>query len=239
MQSSDFTTLKMNEDAILNIIEHNGLVLKTGRNLNTFRDLVEAQPERHAVAMFHATCSDECVEDVFWLTGFNNQGELVHTQAIKLFDISKMLLKVFLHHQVWNIFPPGYSPDYTERAFYLSDEAQKMQGRVVYHGEIWLKDPYRGGELSLLLSRLMLIWCVTLWRPDYILGFQLPLTALKGLGARASYMRMEQRSLVMSNPRTNAYFEAWLVWMSLSEAVFNLKLPAKSIEALFKPDELK
>ncbi len=239
MQSSDFTELKFNSDSIIRIIEKLGLTLKSGRNLQEFKSIVDGQPARHPIAsMFHQTCESDQVDDVLWLAGFSKSGELVHTQAIKLFDIGQLSLEAFLHNQVWNIFPPGYSPDYTKRKFHLSDDAKKMRGKIVYHGEIWLKDQYRGGALSVLLSRLMLIWSVILWRPDYILGFQLPITSMKGLAVRESYMRMEQRSLVMFNEQTEAFFEAWLVWMNQSEAVFNLKLPAEFIAELFEPERV-
>jgi len=229
--------LEANEVTILSMLEKYGISLEIGSSLEAFSQKIANQPERHQSSpMFKDGCDEAYVENLCWFAGFDTSGELVHTQAIKLFDVGKIPFEAFLHSQIWNIFPYGYNPDYKVKNFYLSDEARSISGKITYHGELWLKETLRGGCLAVLLARLMLIKTLLKWSPDYFVGFQRPMSALRGLGAKESYARLEQRTLIMRNDLTDDLFEGWLVWMSRAEAAFNLGLPVAMLEELFEPD---
>lgn len=234
------TTIIENIASCRQIIRNLGYTIEIGHDLNDFRNVVASQPLRHKLApAFNPEYSCLAHRSVLWMCCYRNESELVSTQAIKLIDLGAQNLRQYLKHRMWEIHPYGYDPDVIDIYSSLSEEAGKISGLVTYHGELWLKggpDGVRGGSFSTLVTRLMLLESLMRWSPGFLIGFQSPLTACKGLSVRESYMRMEQRSVIWQKSDAIDFLEGWLVWMTAKEATFNLRIPASQFVEMLEPD---
>lgn len=216
-----------------------GIKLSYGNNFSWFRNIPEIQPLRHPVnPAFDPNCCDIHGENGFWMVGYDASGEIVHTQAIKRVNMGCDTLEQHLDKQMWDFRTAGFDFDREKSHFFLTDGAKAISGTVTYHGELWLKggaEGFRGGSLTVLLSRLILLECYLRYEPDYMIGFQSPRSFFRGLGLRLGYLRSEQRSLMwVHKDPLKKIEEDYFVWMSRAEAEFNLRLPPSFYYEMFE-----
>jgi len=215
-----------------------GVELRAGSDFQEFHDILDGVPDRHEInPAFNPKFSNLDEENAVWLIGHNKDGDVVHTQAMKLLNLENQTLSDHFSKNIANFVSEGYDFSLGKTEVYLSSEASKISGKVSYHGEVWMKPGrggYRGGSLIVLLTRLMIIKTLLKWSPDYLIGLQAPLTSCRGLGVREGYMRAEQRTLVWHMANGEPPQEDWMVWMNGEEAEFNLRLPPQYIYETFK-----
>lgn len=223
---------------LYDIIGMLGLSLRFGCDFDEFKNLLVDVTERHHInPAFDTEFCKLDASNAFWMIGYNSEGEIVHTQAMKLLDLEGKKLSRHFKKCIADYRSHGLNLDVDKTEVHLSNEAGKIAGDVTYHGEVWVKagrGGYRGGSLIVLLTRLMLLKALIRWSPDYFIGLQSPLTTCRGLGVREGYMRMEQRTLVWHPKNDDTPIEDWMVWMKNDEAEFNLRLPPSYIYDTFK-----
>jgi len=221
------------------LIYNLGISLEYGSDFSEFRNIPFKQPDRHPVnPAFNPAYCDLGADNAFWLLGKNQEGEIIHTQAIKILDLGNENLQRHFETHIWDFRTHGYDFDNARTQFFLSPEASRIHGCVTYHGEVWTKPGkggYRGGSLITLLTRLMLLRALYKWSPDFFIGLQAPATSCRGLSIREGYMRAEQRSIIWHETAKGAVpQEDWMVWMSKEDAHFNLRIPAEYFYEMFK-----
>ncbi|MEM8538577.1 MAG: hypothetical protein AAGF56_12050, partial [Pseudomonadota bacterium] len=127
----------------------------------------------------------------FWVIGRNAQGELVHTQAAKKVHLEGKTLAQHLLTNFRAFPPPLHGVDLEKSRFRATPGAHKIEGNVVYHGEVWMapedQGTYRGVGLSTVLARTGLLEVMRRWDPDYMYGFMLRKVAFKGFSERMGY----------------------------------------------------
>lgn len=223
---------------VIAMVKSLGVVIRIGSDFTEFREISERQPLKNFVnPAFNPDHCDISATNGMWITGHNNTGEIVHTQAIKLLDLSESTLDQHFQQNLADYGSHGYDLDVENSQWFLTNAASNIQGQVTYHGELWLKggpDGVRGGCLATLLTRLMLLMGLRRWSPDFMIGLQAPLTSCRGLAVREGYMRMEQRSILWKQFDDEEILEDWLVWMSREEAEFNLRIPQDVFYEMFE-----
>ncbi len=232
-QINDFTDLA----------ESFGISVEFGTDFSFFCSIPKRQPERHFInPIFDPRYSELDASNAFWMICRNSNREIVHTQAIKLLRLNEDYLDEYFRKNIWDLRPRGYHYDPSKTTWHLTPSSEKISGLVTYHGELWMKggpNGFRGGCLTILLTRLMLLKAIARWSPDFMFGFQSPLTTSRGLAAREGYMRIEQRSILWYQYNCKEPMEDWLVWMNREEALFNLRLPAYFFYDLFEKTRME
>jgi hypothetical protein len=112
---------------------------------------------------------------------------------------------------------PGY-PDI--KTTISAPSAATLMGQLVYCGGIWVHPDVRGLRLPALLSRVVNACMITLWRPDYVIGFVLPEVLGSDLHKRYGYENFEP-SLVVTADGVKAY-EGIFLWMTGDDAILDL-----------------
>jgi len=202
-----------------------------------FREIRRAQTDRSPLApAFDASCSNIEASNGFWVKGLDSNGLIIHTQAMRLLDLSNSTLVNHLQTHRLIYQPPNTGQNHT-KSFELSKNTARMTGeRVVYHGELWMQPgskKYRGGGLVAILTRFMLALANMQWSPDFIFGFMHPYLACKGLAAREGYMHLEPgvwRGVDDIEP-----FEEWMVWVRGEEIDHLMKFPPQNLCDMLQP----
>ena len=207
-----------------------GISVEYGNDFSFFCSIPKRQPQRHYInPIFDPRYSDLKPNNAFWMICRDANREIIHTQAIKLLEMENDRLNEYFLKNIWDLRPRGYHYDPTKTTWHLTPSSAQISGSVTYHGELWMKggpNGFRGGCLTILLTRLMLLQALRRWLPDFMFGFQSPLTSCRGLAVREGYMRIEQRSILWYQYNCDDPMEDWLVWMNREEALSNLRLPA-------------
>ncbi|NIA67238.1 hypothetical protein HBA54_01375 [Pelagibius litoralis] len=202
---------------IIQISEARGLLLEVSTDFEEFRKVRMAQSDRSTLyPMYDVACTYIDSSNGFWIKGVDENGELIHTQAMRLLDLSGTTLADHfrLHRQKY--MTPGNTDDPTQYDYSPTPACQKISGRVCYHGELWLKEDdgkrFRGTGLTTILPRMALALSLMEWSPDFVFGFMYPHAACRGLAAREGYMHMEPG--FWHAPGSPESFAEWLVWMA-------------------------
>lgn len=160
-----------------------------------------------------------------WVGGWNEKGELVHSQAIRLIDLAGLSLSNYLTDRFVDFPPAGLDLDFTKSRYNPGPSAYKIHGTVCYHGDFWLSGDFRGTGLANILARFALASCQLRWSPDYVIGFMIRQVAFKGLAEREGYMHSEPGALYWHLANSEKFYEAFMVWMENVDISHLLTLP--------------
>jgi hypothetical protein len=163
--------------------------------------------------MFNPAASFVSPENGFWIKGTNATGRIVHTQAMRLLDFGSDNLADHMRLHRLKYVLQGNTTEVDEKIMLSSPAANRITGKTVYHGQIWLRggrDSYRGLGLSALLPRFALAISAMAWSPDFVFGFMDPKLACKGLLAQYGYAHIEPENWL--TPDGTHAREQWLAW---------------------------
>ncbi|MDJ0638756.1 MAG: hypothetical protein QNJ20_07980 [Paracoccaceae bacterium] len=216
MTALNLFTMISNVSNILRELESEGLRLEIGGDFASYRRLRNKQTDRNAIfPMFDVSSSYVDASNAFWVCGFDENQELVHTQAMRLLELKDVPLSQHLREHRHKYITPGTTPD-PDRTFYSDIPVlDRISGRVCYHGEFWIKGGkggHRSQGFSALLSRVVFELSLKLWSPDYTFGFVAMPLAMKGMPVRYGYSHCEYG--VWYGPEQEVTSEETIVWMS-------------------------
>jgi hypothetical protein len=197
-----------------------GVRIEVGDNFAEYRRLRNSQPERSALyPMFDVSCSFIDASNGFWIAGFNAQNEVVHTQAVRLLDLTGSNLGEHMSAHRHKYITPETTPDPDETFFSGPQALERITGKVCYHGDFWIKAKELGGPrgrgLTPLLSRIAFEVAFGTWEPDFFFGLMPRQFAMKGLHYRYGYFHCEPGR--WHGPDKQVTDEECLSWMSASD----------------------
>lgn len=202
----------------VSLAESQGLFLELGADFQLYAERIalhrQDQPvgspfdhDRHVLRQVNG----------FWIMGRNRQGQIVHTQAMRLIDLAGDSLSDYLKAQ-FRLFPPaGVALDLQNSEYRAGPWAGRIRGKTCYHGEVWLTESWRGTGMSTVLVRLAFALCLLRWSPDYVFGFMPKAAAFKGLATREGYMHHEPGCLRWRRTQSGEDLEGFLVWQSRAD----------------------
>lgn len=169
----------------------------------------------------------------FWICGFNEADELVHTQVVRLLDLKGITLGHHLDVHRHKYITPDTTPD-PDLTYYSGPRGLKsVTGRVAYHGDFWIPSRGLGGPRSQgatsLLSRLLFELVQQAWKPDFVFALVPKQLASKGAHLRYGYSHCEPGKWI--GPDQQVTDEDYLIWMNASDITNALKSDVQSLRA--------
>jgi hypothetical protein len=159
-------------------------------------------------------------DSAFCLVGRNHAGDVVATQAARLYDFANTnLLEEATSLRLFYPEPermrrPGESCTIT------APSAKHIKGRVAFSGAAWYRPDYRGRELSSILPRISRAYAHTIWNTDVTVTFIAKALVENGAWRRAGYTNLEW-DVALRNFVIGPYDGA-LVWMETKEMLADL-----------------
>ena len=210
---------------ITQIIEDSGIRLQVGVDFAEFKQICDTQPLRAPIKPpFDIDVKQTEPIDGFWLAGYDENDQLVHTQAIKTIDLRGVSLSQYLADNRTQFPLECSSFDTDNIEVRMSSTSSAINSKIAYHGELWASGGeygLRGNASSMLLNRLVFRMSLAYMEPTHIVGFMEPSNVLRGLAARLGYGHTEQGNLVFPLVDHSQSFHVWMVWLSAAEAAFN------------------
>lgn len=231
MSALSLYSMIVNVSNVINELKAAGMRIEVGDDFVAYRRLRNAQTERSGLyPMFDVSCSYVDQTNAFWVCGFDENDQLVHTQAIRLLDLSGVTLAQHMNMHRHKYITPNSTPD-PDMTFYTRARAlEKISGKVCYHGEFWVKGIQRGlrkQSFTPLLSRLAFELARKTWNPDYVFGFVPTALAMKGIQMHYGYTHCEPG--VWHGPDQQVTDEDSLVWMDREDIAHFLHLPPQGV----------
>lgn len=208
-----------------------GVHIEVCTDFEEFREMRRAQSDRPPLGpAFDVGCSYIEPSNGFWVKGLDTNGQIIHTQAMRLLDLSNSTLADHLQKHRLIYQPPNMAQGRIKSFDFLQNTSRMTGEKVVYHGELWIQPgakKHPGGGLVAILTRFMLALAYMQWSPDFVFGFMLPLIACKGLAAREGYTHVEP-GMWKGVDETNLY-EEWMVWMRGDEIDHLMQFPPQNL----------
>ncbi len=217
---------------IANIALAKGMALQLGSDFSTYANIIaQHRPEQPLGAPFDATKQDVNHENGFWVTGWDADGTLVHTQAMRRFDLASNLAD-FLQDGFRDFPPSGLALDLKKSRYLPGPGAKRIRGSACYHGEAWLKggeNSYRGSGIAGALARFSMASAALRWSPDYLFGFMPERHAFRGLVEREGYMHSDPGALFWHMLDSPEILRGYMVWMGRDDLTHMMATPPETL----------
>ena len=162
------------------------------------------------VNMFNPEYSDLSPENSYWISGEDDQGEIVATQAGRVYYWPDTTLE----QEARLMFYGGH--DEGQRCIVTAKDAKSISGVVFYGGSVWVRPDFRGRRLSQLLPRLGRAYAVARWPVNSGISFVAPGLVEKGIAAGYGYKHASYSIAYPESPWGD--LEVVLVSLSATEA---------------------
>jgi hypothetical protein len=221
MSAQNIFSAIMHVAGLVNELDAAGVRVEVGDDFSKYRRYRSGQSDRDAMyPMFDVASSYIDASNGFWVCGFGPDGELIHTQAVRLLNLSGVSLGEHLDTHRHKYITPDTTPD-PDLTYYSGPNAlAKITGsRVCYHGDFWLQSSGLGGMRSQgatsVFSRILFEIMQFCWKPEYVFALvPLPLAA-KGAHLRYGYSHCEPGKWVGPDNQTTDV--DYMVWMSAAD----------------------
>lgn len=173
---------------------------------------------RPVVPLFDPAQSGCAPKDAFCLLGYNNEGEVVATQAARFYDLSGDTLKECAESLRMFYADAQGAKERGEQCSVTAPKASDLTGRVVFSGAIWYRPDWRGLQLSTIMPRISRAYAHARWNTDYTISFVTRALIDKGVVKRYGYTNIDWSVALRRFPLGD--YDGGLLWMD-SEQLFS------------------
>ena len=213
------TTVREIIDLIRDIKDHEpGIHLEFEQHFAQFLNVIQNNPDREELSpMFDPRYCSIGTDNGFWIKGVNENGEIVHLQAIRFNDLKqKSLSQHWMEHSML-YRPPGIQPDFKKTVFDRAPASHLITGKVCYHGELWMHKDFRGLHIASRLANLAMLLARVRFNPDFIYCLISPEIVRTGLSVRHGYLHMHPHGIQWHVQSETEIHEEYLIWMTAEE----------------------
>jgi hypothetical protein len=162
------------------------------------------------VNMYNPAYCDLSPENSYWISGENEQGDIVLTQAGRIYYWPETSLVEEAH----SMFYAGH--DEGQRCNVTAPAARRIGGVVFCAGSHWIRPDFRGNGLSHLLARLGRAYAMSRWPVDWPIALVAPVLVAKGVSAGYGYKHASHSIFYPASPWGD--LEVVLAYLSQNEA---------------------
>lgn len=206
-----------------------GVEIETGTDFEKYRHILSiARPDHNLGVPFDPKKQPLNPENSYWMAGYDVDGNIVHTQALKRLNLQTSSLGEYMSKNLRDFEPPMRDIDYARTIYRPGPGANRMRGIATYHGEFWVggqPGQFRGTGMSSLLARHAFLTAMQQWDPDYFFGLMSKSLVYKGFAARFGYMHTDPDAIRFALKDADDIFEVVMGYVSNEDLRFLLDMP--------------
>lgn len=134
---------------------------------------------------FNPECTEMSPDDSFWVSGEDENGELVVTAACRIYDWAGTSLAEQAR-AVW------YGRDEGQPCVVTAEAAWRISGLVAWGGASWVRPDFRGRHLALLIPRVLKAYSCARWPLEYLFCFIEIDNVKRGLAAAYGHQNLSR-----------------------------------------------
>lgn len=156
----------------------------------------------------------------FWMSGFNDAGEIVAAQAARVYDWNDSDLAAEGRALRLMYGEPELHKAPNEE-WEFGGSASSVRGIVCFSGSGWVRPDYRGRNMASIMPRISRAHALTKWGTDFTMSI-VPMPVVRaGVASTYGYKNIETGVVEHRNSRYKSY-EFALVWMDVDYLVDDL-----------------
>lgn len=195
-----------------------GIQLKIGENFEEYLDITTNTLGKPPTdPNFRPDCSRLEAGRAFWIIGQDQSGKVAHVQALRVDDLTTTNLAEHLESLKAFYADPKSRTSSGSSCACRAPTAQNMTGIVAYHGDLWLRDDFRGQGLPSTLAGIAFGLAWAKWSPDFIYALVPTWLIEKGIADQYGYLNRESQGAILSLPDRGIEEEDWLIWLTRGE----------------------
>lgn len=185
------------------------LVDTNRRNSDTWRPLLP---------LFDPAVNGAAMEDTFCIVGRNARGDIVATQAARLYRWDGTTFRDEAESLRLFYADPAALRRPTEAVEVTAPAGARITGRVVFAGGAWYRPDFRGRQLAQIFTRISRAYAYTRWKHEYHTSIMAEEVCRGGMPERSGYTKVDWEVMLK---RTVVHPEGdvrcGLTWMDSSE----------------------
>jgi GNAT superfamily N-acetyltransferase len=144
--------------------------------------------------MFHPEYSELSPENSYWIAGENEDGEIVATQAGRIYYWPETTLE----QEARLMFYAGREQG--QRCAVTAADAKLIGGVVFYGGSVWVRPDFRKQQLAQILPRMGRAYALARWPVDWGISLVAPMLVDKGVAAGYGYKHVSYSVFYPGSP---------------------------------------
>ena len=180
-------------------------------DFDQLRETCRAVGRGPVTPIFDPDLSDISEADAVWICGLDANAEVCHIQAARFIGTDCLRRHIQADRALYMSQGLGISPEKSEVMF-----RQSLRGRLVYHGELWLRPDFRDSGLGSELLISMMKFCQSRWSFDYFFELSLPHTSNATFARKMGYSDIEPIGVRWRDARGEPVRDEGLVWRAKS-----------------------
>ncbi|PBB77811.1 hypothetical protein CK218_28180 [Mesorhizobium sp. WSM3879] len=209
-----------------------GLLFRMGENFEEYAEITASiAGKARTDPNFRPDCSQLVGGRAFWIVGEDRSGKVAHVQALRVDDLTTTNLARHLESLKAFYANPKSLAGSGSSCICRAPTAQKITRLVAYHGDIWLRQDFRGQGLSRTFAGIAFGLAWVKWSPDFIYALVPTWSVEKGVADQYGYLHREANGAILSLPDRGIEEDDWLVWLTRRELSRLIKVTvAKALE---------
>jgi hypothetical protein len=228
-RSENVTIEESLRDDCIRMLAERGMFIEIGYDFTEYAHIVrEERPLQPLAPPFDPEKQFIPPQRGFYITGRNDDGRLVHNQAMRVIDLRSMPLSTYMQRRFTEFLPTGVTIKKDSMWYRPGPGAQKITGPTAYHGDLWV-DPdggkFRGGGFVDILARLAFLVCLDHFDVAYVYGLMIRTIARRGLAEREGYMHVDPYCMGWETEEHGKPFVTNMVYMANDDLRHLIEVP--------------
>ncbi|RWO86305.1 hypothetical protein [Mesorhizobium sp.] len=215
-----------------NTARRSGLLFRMGENFEEYADITDGiVGKARTDPNFRPDCSQLDAGRAFWIVGEDLSGKVAHVQALRVDDLTATNLARHLESLKAFYANPKSLAGSGSSCICRAPTAQRITRIVAYHGDIWLREDFRGQGLPRTFAGIAFGLAWVKWSPDFIYALVPTWSVEKGVADQYGYLHGEANGAILSLPDRGIEEDDWLIWLTRGELSRLIKVTvAKTLE---------
>lgn len=172
------------------------------------------------VPVYDPKCWGQDDRNSFGIVGRNEDGEIVATQALRIYDWPNSNFKQEAESLRLFYRNPDQHKGRDECCRVSAAATERIKGRVALSGGIWFRPDYRGRRLTSIMVRLGRAYALGRWNIDYLTAVMIDKVFERGLSKEVGHTNIDQWIEVFGSPLGN--FRCKFMWFDMEEMIEDL-----------------
>lgn len=148
-----------------------GIRLSIGFDFHEYVSITGRIPTKgRTYPIFRPDCSPIKLGEGYWVVGVDKNNEVVLVEAARLYDLSNTNLAEHLESLRFFYADPSKHAHPEDRCICKAPSARQITGKVVYHGDLWVRRDFRRQGLPTIMAGIARGVSIAMWAPDFTCG---------------------------------------------------------------------